>query len=181
MMYHKKSVGYVQISLGIMLIFACFIGYDILRNHADNSYFWVDYTINKVFHDSEISLTNEQMITSLQMREYSMVTTGFVIQSFVIIIFIMAIMMILQGVANTKSGNKDSAHPKEMVSFMTVLFMILCLLAAAYFLIFKSHDKVRDGGVILLVLSGLLIVCKLFGCKKLGKKREKATKQADAS
>jgi len=164
----KRSVGYVQISLGLMLIFACMIGYDILSSHASKLYDATDMTLSKVFYNTGLTPSNEQMITGLQIKSYSTITTNFVIQAFIVLTFILAVMMMLQGVANTRLGSKEDIPPAELGKFVTALFLIIYVIAALYVLIFKSAQSERAINAIymLIIMAILVIIARISQSRK---------------
>ena len=160
----KRSVGYVQISLGIMLIFACLVGYDLLTEQATKNYDSTDYTLQRALGNLGVTQSEQQMVTSLQIRAYSSITTRFVMQSFMITIFLLAVMMILQGVANTRTGNKDDIPPKELGRFITTMFIIIYVIASAYIIIFKSPggERAINALYLIIILVVTLAIIRLF-------------------
>jgi len=143
MVHVKRAVGYVQITLGIMLLFASFVASDILiaqlaKQNAITfeSYFEYAQLVN-------VTLTHEKYIDNLYTMAISANNTRFTIQVMAILVAVLAIMMVLQGVANTRLGKRDDIPPKELGNFITTVFVILYVIAAIYILFFKSVPSER--------------------------------------
>jgi uncharacterized membrane protein len=164
MTHIKRPVGYVQIALGIMLIFACLVGYDVLMSGISKSYDLTDAKLNMIFQGLDMAPTYQQVVTGLQIRAYSDLTTRFITQTFMITIFILAVIMILQGVANTQVGGVDDIAPKELGKFVTAIFLIIYVLAAGYILLFKStpNNRILNLLYLLIILAAFLGIICLF-------------------
>jgi cytochrome bd-type quinol oxidase subunit 2 len=163
MVHVKRAVGYVQISLGIMLIFGCFIASDTLLEQLVNQNSKLFSTYDELAHLMNASLTPQQHLDSLYVMEVSSTNAHFTIQAMVVIVFVLSVMMILQGVANTQSGKEDDIPQKEIGKFIIVMFLLLYVIAAAYVLIFKSAPSRRlfDGLSFLVILAAFTGITSL--------------------
>lgn len=172
----QRSVGYVQIAFGVMLIFACLIGYDLLSARAERLFDSTDSTLEKVFYNTGATQTEEELSTILRIRAYSDIITELIIQSFIVIIFILAVMIILQGVANTRFVSDEEIPPGELGKFMTALLIIIFIIAALYVIIFKSFgsEKLTKTLYLVIMLAVLLLIARFINRdkRKVTKKKE---------
>jgi cytochrome bd-type quinol oxidase subunit 2 len=95
--------------------------------------------------------------------EVSSTNAHFTIQAMVVIVFVLSVMMILQGVANTQSRKEDDIPQREIGKFIIVMFLLLYVIAAAYVLIFKSAPSRRlfDGLSFLVILAAFTGITSL--------------------
>jgi hypothetical protein len=163
MVHVKRAVGYVQITLGIMLIFASFVASDVLTAQLAKqnavtleSYFEYAQLVN-------VTVTREKYIDHLYTLAVVANNTRFIIQTITVLVAVLAIMMVLQGVANTRLGRGDDIPPEELGRFITTVFIILYVIAAVYILFFKSIPGERwfDALCFLAILLAFLGIIRL--------------------
>lgn len=149
MAHIKRTIGYVQIALGIMLIFSCFIVPDIIFKKQAKAIEDISYVMNEVTKQkySELNITISEKERTEQMRlitEVSVsrsITNWLVIYSSAIIIFVLAIMMIFQGIANTRIGSDEDVSSKELGKFVVTFFLICYVITSIYLIFFEGPKR----------------------------------------
>jgi hypothetical protein len=176
MVHVKRAVGYVQIALGIMLLFACFVAYDLLSTQLSNQYGNVIHIYRDNIKNLNLSLSPKEVLDNYQFVAISAINAGFTIQALVLIVFLLAVMMVLQGVANTRTGSDGDIPTKELGKFVMSLFLILYVIAAAYLFFFKAapEERLYAGLSLLIVLAAFLGIILLINklLKRTGKKKD---------
>ena len=162
MAHVKRAVGYVQIALGIMLIFACFVGSDILSRYVDKTYEKVEQEYMEIREYRNVTTTDENEIDYSYQKFLSKINSILIIQVMVIVVCVLAISMILQGVANTRTGSEDDVSTKELSKFIISLFLIIYVIAAGYIIAFKTAPSERI--TVSLVFLGILVVFIIIAC-----------------
>jgi len=165
MVHIKRSVGYVQIALGIMLIFACFVASDFLFDQVKEQYSTISGVSSKISGNQNITFGIKEKISNIQLMMLSIINTRITIQTLIVIVFILAIMMTLQGVANTRTGSDEDVSPKELRKFIMTLILILYVMSFPYIIIFKTSGENRliigiIMLIVLLVVLGILYLIK---------------------
>jgi len=145
----KRTVGYVQIALGMMLIFACFIVPDMIFKKQNKAVEDISYIMNEVTKQkySELNITISEKERMEQVRLISeisvsrSITNWLVIYSSAIIVFVLAIMMIFQGIANTRIGSDEDISSKELGKFVVTFFLICYVITSIYLIFFEGPKR----------------------------------------
>jgi uncharacterized membrane protein len=176
MVHVKRAVGYVQIALGIMLLFACFVAYDLLSTQLSDQYGNVIHIYRDNIKNLNLSLSPKEVLDNYQFVSISAINAGFTIQALVLVVFLLAVMMVLQGVANTRTGSDGDIPTQELGKFVISLFLILYVIAAAYILFFKAapSERLFAGLSLLIVLAAFVGIILLVNnlLKRTGKKKD---------
>jgi hypothetical protein len=172
MVHVKRTVGYVQIALGMMLIFACFIlpGMAIKKqqNKAEEVFGIMDDVIEQKYNELNITISEKENYEQMRLRStviFSMLITNHaIIYASMAIIFVLAIMMIFQGVANTRIGSEDDVSSSELGKFVITIFLMLYVITAAYITFFEGSRKEILGNsiVFLVILAAFAGIIYLF-------------------
>ena len=106
MVHIKRTTGYLQITLGFVLIFAVLIVHPWIVNEASEQHL-SSLGFFSAAEDQGISFDYKEKVDILTSIGSSAITTHYIIICAAAIIIVLAIMMILQGIANTRSGTDD--------------------------------------------------------------------------
>ncbi|MBW2991115.1 hypothetical protein KY348_05430 [Candidatus Woesearchaeota archaeon] len=153
MVHIKRSTGYIQITLGIVLIFAVLVAHPWVMDKVREFHYSQVSMSYAVATKNSIVLDSKDKLDLITNTSNSILNSFFTVTCTAAIVLVLAIMMIFQGIANTRTGTEDDVHPKELGSFLLTLVLIIYVLAIAYVVFFISppHERLLDATILILI------------------------------
>lgn len=170
----KRGIGYLQIALGILLIMAVLMGssYAIEKINAQHSSYF-----NELFTQAgrtNITFDYKELLSLIIPSLGAMGNNSTIIICTAVIILVLSMMMILQGIANTRTGSEDDMPPKELGKFLFIFFIIAYIVSSVIFVYFLKYDQ--QEATIWLGIGFVLILVIAFLVKILFKKAKQNAK-----
>jgi hypothetical protein len=144
MVHVKRAVGYIQIILGILLIFTTIIASSLIFNQINKNIGAWSESLSEAANHYNLSFTPKEQFLMAQNAGAGLAmgigNMGITIIAAAIIIVILSVMMILQGVANTRTGSEDDMTYHELGHFIFSIVLVLYLLGAIAYIILQKPD-----------------------------------------